>query len=82
MSEAALAIGGLQRCGGFRKHGVPYFGVLVIRIPLYRVLYSLASPIFGNLQVCPRIAGPSLRQSVFRVFRLLRGEWPGATHHV
>ena len=25
--------------GRFRKLGVPYFGVLIIRIPLFRVLY-------------------------------------------
>ena len=25
--------------GGFRKVGVPYFGVLIIRILLFRVLY-------------------------------------------
>ena len=33
--------------GSFRKLGVPYFGVLIIRILLFRVLY-LGSPIFGN----------------------------------
>ena len=33
--------------GSFRKLGVPYFGVLIIRILLFRVLYQ-GSPIFGN----------------------------------
>ena len=31
------------------KGGVPYFGVLIIRIPLFRVLYW-GFPIFGNSQ--------------------------------
>ena len=26
-------------CGSFRKWGVPYFGVLIMRILLFRVLY-------------------------------------------
>ena len=29
----------IQLYGSFRKLGVPYFGVLIIRIPLFRVLY-------------------------------------------
>ena len=32
-------LGGLGLCGSFRKLGVPYLGVLVIRILLRRVLY-------------------------------------------
>ena len=32
--------------------GVPYLGVLIIRILLFRVL-PLGSPIFGNSQVAP-----------------------------
>ena len=33
--------------GSFRRLGVPYFGVLIVRILLFRVLY-LRPPIFGN----------------------------------
>ena len=38
----------LQAChyGSFRKLGVPYFGVLMTRIPLFRVLYS--GPLFSE----------------------------------
>ena len=35
----------------FPKIGVPYFGVLIIRILLFRVLYLFGSPIFGNSQI-------------------------------
>ena len=35
--------------GSFRKLGVPYFGVLIIRILLFRVLYE-GPQIFGNSQ--------------------------------
>ena len=35
------------RCGSFRKWGVPYFGVLIIRILLFKGTI-LGSPIFGN----------------------------------
>ena len=33
-------------CGGFRKLGVPYFGVLIMRILLFRVLYWF--PLFSE----------------------------------
>ena len=33
-----------SRLGSFRKLGVPYFGVLIIRIRLFRVLYQ--DPLF------------------------------------
>ena len=32
----------------FRTFGVPYFGVLIIRVLLFRVLHYVGSPIFGN----------------------------------
>ena len=32
--------------GSFRKYGVPYFGVLIIRILLFRVLYQ--GPLFSE----------------------------------
>ena len=35
--------------GSFRKLGVPYVGVLIIRILLFRVLYS--SPLFSETPV-------------------------------
>ena len=38
---------GSIRVSGFRKFVVPYFGVLTMRILLFRVLYS-GPPIFGN----------------------------------
>ena len=38
----------LHTCGTFRKLGVPYVGVLIIRILLFRVLYYIRPPIFGN----------------------------------
>ena len=40
--------------GSFRKLGVPYFGVLIIRILLFKVL--LGSPIFGNSHINMQIA--------------------------
>ena len=33
-------------CGSFRKLGVPYFGVLIIRILIFRVLYE--GPLFSE----------------------------------
>ena len=33
-------------CGSFRKLGVPYFGLLRIRILLFRVLYEFLYGIF------------------------------------
>ena len=35
----------------FPKLGVHYFGVLIIRIPVFRVISILGSPIFGNSQI-------------------------------
>ena len=46
MGVAESQIIGL-RFGSFRNLGVPYFGVLILRILLFRVLF-LGSPIFGN----------------------------------
>ena len=39
--------------GSFRKFGVPYFGVLIIRILLFGGA-TLGSPIFGNPQIGTR----------------------------
>ena len=40
----------MKAYGSFRKLGVPYFGVLVVRIPtIYGTI--LGSPIFGNSQI-------------------------------
>ena len=39
--------------GSFRKLGVPYLGVLIIRTLLFRVLF-LGSPIFGNSHIGPQ----------------------------
>ena len=33
-------------CGSFRTQGVPYFGVLIVRILLFRVLYQ--GPLFSE----------------------------------
>ena len=41
--------------GGFRKFGVPYFGVLIIRILLYRVLYM--GPLFSETPLLLRAGG-------------------------
>ena len=37
------------RVSSFRKFGIPYFGVLLIRIPLLRVLYS--GPLFSETPI-------------------------------
>ena len=34
-----LCLGPTRRYGGLRKLGVPYFGVLIVRILLFGVLY-------------------------------------------
>ena len=39
----------LQEYGSFRKLGVPYFGVLIIRILLFRVLYQ--GPLFSETPI-------------------------------
>ena len=56
-----------QSCGSFRKFGVPYVGVLMIRSLLFRVLYQ-GSPIFGSSHVLKReVVQLSLeRYSMFR----------------
>ena len=36
--------------GAFRKLGVPYFGVFIIRILLFRVLFS--GPLFSETPIC------------------------------
>ena len=46
-SDAPQLRQGLPPCGSFRKLGVPYFGVLMIRILLFRVLYL--GPYFRKL---------------------------------
>ena len=50
----------------FRKQGVPCFGVLIMRILLFRVLYY-GSPIFGNshasYSAAPLSAGAELHAS-------------------
>ena len=39
-----------SQCGTFRTLGVPYFGVLIIRILLSRVLYQ--GPLFSETPMC------------------------------
>ena len=39
LEKCVLPTGSLIDFGSFRKLGVPYFGVLIIRILLFRVLY-------------------------------------------
>ena len=48
----------LNSYGSFRKLGGPYFGVLIIRILLFRVLYS--GPLFSETPICwtPRPPSP------------------------
>ena len=38
-----------QQYGSFRKFGLPYFGVLIIRILLFRVLYY--GPLFSETPI-------------------------------
>ena len=52
--------------GSFRKLGVPYFGVLIIRILLFRVLYE------GSLfSKTPKWANPTLNSGLGQAFRAL-----------
>ena len=41
--------------------GVSYFGVLIIRILLFSLLYYIGSPIFGNSHIFRNLLGPNLR---------------------
>ena len=47
-------------CGSFQKVGVPYVGVLVIRILPFKVLYSV--PLFSETPMCCRSQGHSLHK--------------------
>ena len=67
---------------GFRKLGVPYFGVLVIRILLFRVLY-LGFPHFRELPyLLPRfrierlgIQGLGVQGSIWVVVKIMAPFW-------
>ena len=49
--------------GSFRKLGVPCFGVLIIRILLFRVLYS--GPLFSETRIEPVVVYVRLESLVF-----------------
>ena len=49
--------------GVSEKKGVPYFGVLVIRILLIRVLYGVPSPLFPSSTLLPFLFGGLLYYS-------------------
>ena len=59
--------------GGFRKLGAPYFGVLMIRILLFRVLYW--GPLFSETPILGALGTWSLRdtKASYRI-RILQGE--------
>ena len=46
-------------CGSFRPLGVPYFGVRIIRILLFRVLYQ--GPLFPEILCSPSLQGKLTR---------------------
>ena len=54
---AATAVDGLSEilvlrsCGSFRNFGVPYFGVLITRTLLFRVLYDYEGPLFSETPI-------------------------------
>ena len=61
----------------FRKYGVPYFGALIIRTLLFRVLYYIRVPYFRKF---PHIHGISRLVacrvcSVGKISLVLRREW-------
>ena len=47
--RASYPKGPMQLYGSFRKFGVPYFGVLIIRILLFRVVYQV--PLFSETPI-------------------------------
>ena len=49
LSNHNKALGNLVLYGSFRKLGVPHFGVLIIRILLFRVLYQ--GPLFSETPI-------------------------------
>ena len=49
-------------CGSFRTLGIPYFGVLIVRIVLFRVLCS--GPLFSETPMSPPVL--KLSKSVIR----------------
>ena len=56
--------------GSLRKVGVPYFGVPITRILLFRVLYE-GPLIFGNSHIWPlKLCGPRAEKSKMELLRL------------